>query len=364
MKEELKAVVRYKRNYGSGKAVYFVEYEYKGDRYITGTVIRNDEKSLGWYFGKGVKGLEVASEIALLSDEEFSKAEDEKKYSWELKKKELLKGRKNKLSNPNMEEKKLQKYKFVAVLRNGEVVERYGEFERRSDEYFDWKSRLGSKHFQEEKDPTKVAKFIDTFEINNNPSNPERYSIEYISPNYVFVNLDTGEEVFESPSMQAVIKFAKEMGLDTTKKIMTLNPGTEEEVMEVKEWLDKIRKERKNKGAIPDKIVLEELKKEAEERIKEPEQYMKASELKMDEPFNLFRGREAILNSMEKYGLKFHFVDIEEPYWQNERNTMVFYIAGEKTKGIEFAKFITDETPDEFMDIEREGKRIIRLWWD
>ena len=142
------------------------------------------------------------------------------------------------------------------------------------------------------------------------------------------------------------------------------NPTTEEEVIEVKEWLDKIRKKRKIKGAIPDKIVLEELKKEAEERIKEPEQYMKASELKMDEPFNLFRGREAILNSMEKYGLKFHFVDIEEPYWQNDRDTMVFYIVEEKTKGIEFAKFITDETPDEFMDIEREGKRIIRLWWD
>ena len=45
-----------------------------------------------------------------------------------------------------------------------------------------------------------------------------------------------------------------------------LNPVTEEEVMEVKEWLDKIRKKHKIKGSIPDKILLEELKKETKGR--------------------------------------------------------------------------------------------------
>jgi len=78
-----KAVVRYKRNYGAGKSVFFVEYEYGGERYITGTVVRGTDRSLGWYFGKGTEGLKEANRIALLSDEEFSKAEDLAKYSWE-----------------------------------------------------------------------------------------------------------------------------------------------------------------------------------------------------------------------------------------------------------------------------------------
>jgi len=77
-----KAVVRYKRNYGAGKSVFFVEYEHGGERYITGTVVRGTDRSLGWYFGKGAEGLKEANRIALLSDEEFSKAEDLKRYSW------------------------------------------------------------------------------------------------------------------------------------------------------------------------------------------------------------------------------------------------------------------------------------------
>jgi len=77
-----KAVARHKMTYGAGKSINFVEYEYNGERYITGTVVRGTDKSLGWYFGKGTEGLKEANRIALLSDEEFSKAEDLAKYSW------------------------------------------------------------------------------------------------------------------------------------------------------------------------------------------------------------------------------------------------------------------------------------------
>ncbi len=84
-----KAVVRYKRNYGLGRSVFFVEYEYNGERYITGTVIRGTDKSLGWYFGKGGEGLKEANRISLLPDEEFSKAEYDKRYSWEKTKQAL-----------------------------------------------------------------------------------------------------------------------------------------------------------------------------------------------------------------------------------------------------------------------------------
>jgi len=82
-------VVRYKRNYGSGKSAYIVEYEYNGERYITGTIIRGTEKSQNWYFGKGAEGLKEANRIALLSDEEFAKLEDDPKYSWSKIKKTL-----------------------------------------------------------------------------------------------------------------------------------------------------------------------------------------------------------------------------------------------------------------------------------
>jgi len=44
------------------------------------------------------------------------------------------------------------------------------------------------------------------------------------------------------------------------------NPISEEDVIEVKKWLDKIRKKHKIKGFIPDEIVLEELAKEARKR--------------------------------------------------------------------------------------------------
>lgn len=77
-----KAVVRYKRNYGSGKSVYFVEYEYNGERLITGTVERDGVKSQGWYFGKGLEGLKTANRIALMDDEDFDKAELDKTYFW------------------------------------------------------------------------------------------------------------------------------------------------------------------------------------------------------------------------------------------------------------------------------------------
>ncbi len=77
-----KAVARHKMTYGAGKSINFVEYEYAGERYITGTVVRGTDKSLGWYFGKGTEGLKEANRIALLSDEEFSKAEDLVRYSW------------------------------------------------------------------------------------------------------------------------------------------------------------------------------------------------------------------------------------------------------------------------------------------
>lgn len=77
-----KAVIRYKRNYGAGKSINFVEYEYGGDRYITGTVVWDTDRSLGWYFGKGSEGLKEANKIALLSDEDFAKAEDSPQYSW------------------------------------------------------------------------------------------------------------------------------------------------------------------------------------------------------------------------------------------------------------------------------------------
>lgn len=80
-----KAVVRYKRNYGSERSVFIVEYEYKGERYITGTVVRGTDRSLGWYFGKGAEGLREANRIALLPDEAFSKVEDMPAYSWERK---------------------------------------------------------------------------------------------------------------------------------------------------------------------------------------------------------------------------------------------------------------------------------------
>jgi len=93
-KEKPKAVIRYKRNYGRRKSVYFVEYDYGGQQLITGTVIRGADRSLGWYFGKGVNGLRTANKIALLSDSEFSKAEDLKKYSWERVRKSILGKRK------------------------------------------------------------------------------------------------------------------------------------------------------------------------------------------------------------------------------------------------------------------------------
>jgi len=93
MNKRPKAVVRYKRNYGSGRSVYFVEYEYGGRYLITGTVIRGTDRSLGWYFGKGADGLRTANKIALLSDSEFSKAEDLKKYSWKRVLAALVKGK-------------------------------------------------------------------------------------------------------------------------------------------------------------------------------------------------------------------------------------------------------------------------------
>ena len=80
-----KAVVRYKTNYGCGKAVYFVEYEYKNKRYITGTVIRGNNKSSGWYFGIGVEGLKIANDIALMNESEYAKAELNSKYVWKHK---------------------------------------------------------------------------------------------------------------------------------------------------------------------------------------------------------------------------------------------------------------------------------------
>ena len=82
-----KAVARYKRKYGGSRSVNYVEYEYKRERYITGTVVRGTTKSLGWYFGKGIAGLKVGNRIALMNDREYAKAEDDPKYSWYRKKK-------------------------------------------------------------------------------------------------------------------------------------------------------------------------------------------------------------------------------------------------------------------------------------
>lgn len=84
-----KAVVRHKSSYGSGRAVYFVEYEYKGQRYITGTVIRGTNKSRGWYFGIGTDGLRTANNIALMNEREYVKAEEDNKYAWAIKRKSL-----------------------------------------------------------------------------------------------------------------------------------------------------------------------------------------------------------------------------------------------------------------------------------
>ena len=270
MKEELKAVVRYKRNYGSGKAVYFVEYEYKGDRYITGTVIRNDEKSLGWYFGKGVKGLEVASEIALLSDEEFSKAEDEKKYSWELKKKELLKGRENKLSNPNMEEKKYYDYFIENVQKTlGLDEEQVEKLKSVAVQYgVDWKlDPEPEENFSNPSNPKKHLTALQIIiislrgEIITRQGVYEKYSAEYYE--WRGRTEMAIEKELRDKNDEIEYMTVKEVGSNPIRELSSPNPITEEEVTEVKEWLDKIRKKRKIKGAISDKIVLEELKEEA-----------------------------------------------------------------------------------------------------
>ncbi len=82
-------VVRHKQNYGAGRSVNIVEYEKDGERYITGTVNRDGESSAGWYFGKGVEGVQEANRIALLPDKEFSDAEDSDRYNWKTKRREI-----------------------------------------------------------------------------------------------------------------------------------------------------------------------------------------------------------------------------------------------------------------------------------
>lgn len=75
----------YKRDYGP-RSAYFTEYEdAEGNRHITATMIdnRTGEKSMHWYGGVGVEGVEKINEIALMSDEEFKRAEENPIYSFE-----------------------------------------------------------------------------------------------------------------------------------------------------------------------------------------------------------------------------------------------------------------------------------------
>ncbi|MBA7465863.1 hypothetical protein ES707_01035 [subsurface metagenome] len=145
-----KAVVRYKRNYGGGKSVVFVEYEYGGERYITGTVVRGTDRSLGWYFGKGKEGLREANRIALLSDEEFSKAEDLKKYSW----REILKSiseakppveEVKEGSNPHLLPENVPEEDFTTVTDVDSIYDLFSEgkislreLDRLKDHYYKW----------------------------------------------------------------------------------------------------------------------------------------------------------------------------------------------------------------------------------
>ena len=83
--KDMKAVVRYKINFGR-RSAYIVQYEEKNadnnDRHITATMIDNKtgEKSQHWYFGVNEEGLLELNRVALLDDEDFSNAECDDKY--------------------------------------------------------------------------------------------------------------------------------------------------------------------------------------------------------------------------------------------------------------------------------------------
>jgi len=82
--QEMKAVVRQKRNYGC-RSAYTTEYEDReGNRHITATIITNrtGEKSLKWYLGVGIEGLKRLNKICIMEDEEFNRTENSEIYGF------------------------------------------------------------------------------------------------------------------------------------------------------------------------------------------------------------------------------------------------------------------------------------------
>jgi len=182
----------------------------------------------------------------------------------------LSKGRENKLSNPNMEEKKYYDYFIENVQKTlGLDEEQVEKLKSVAVQYgVDWKL-----------DPEPEENF-------SNPSNPKKHLTalqiiiislrgEIITRRGVYGKYSDEYYEWKRRTEKAIEKelrdkndeieymTVKEVGSNPIRELSSPNPITEEEVTEVKEWLDKIRKKRKIKGAISDKIVLEELKEEA-----------------------------------------------------------------------------------------------------
>lgn len=94
---------------------------------------------------------------------------------------------------------------------------------------------------------------------------------------------------------------------------------------------------------------------------------IRPSELKIREEFNNCPGRDVIMQDWEKYGFDSicEFVDVDElRFWENAPDKIVFEFRGNVADALNLAMLMSPWQPDEFHHITREGKTIIRLWWD
>jgi hypothetical protein len=88
------------------------------------------------------------------------------------------------------------------------------------------------------------------------------------------------------------------------------------------------------------------------------------SKLEIQEEFNECPGREVIED--EILGLAIKYVDLDEansPYWRNDRATMVFLVK-KTVHPMLFTRLVHHIRPDEFDWLDRNGKYVVRLWWD
>lgn len=91
---------------------------------------------------------------------------------------------------------------------------------------------------------------------------------------------------------------------------------------------------------------------------------MQYKNFKINEAFNDCPGGEVIKSDLAKYNLEKAVQFTDAVADDNDTATMVFEFTGSTREALRLAKLSTEWFVDEFDTYHRDGKTIVRMWWD